>query len=215
MKKNLVLAALIAVFGVGVASADTVIQDFDALTSVAGQWSPTFSGTSSGVSADTGALSTAQANSGTNSVELAWTWDATGGVIRVQPDADLLNAGGGVADRTTEPFTSVAIYGAASGDSIQVYLTDTGYESFVNELPVDFTGWTVAYWNVATSPAVGWITGDGALDITSINFRGVFVKQLAAAGAQVLYFDDFQFTAAAPAGGVNVDTASVSDWSVF
>jgi hypothetical protein len=209
MRKVLVLMAVFCLALTTAALADSVAADFESGTPAAdlgANWSPDFSGSSSGYDALQPFFheySNEQANGGTLSAKEGWTWSgASGGVIRVQPINIIPQAN---ADHSAEPYVHLAIYGTASFATFQLYMTDTGYESFTDTVTIDFLGWQVKQWNILTSPVVAWITGDGILTATACRIRGFFFLQAAETGTQVYYLDDFAYTAA----------SEIEDWSVY
>ncbi|MDK2973028.1 MAG: hypothetical protein PWP23_2783 [Candidatus Sumerlaeota bacterium] len=211
MKKLAIFGAAMALGLVSAVPAQTVVQDFDALTagdSLGGAWRPGYSGTSTVVAdaTDAESVSDEQAQSGANSAKLTWTWAAaSGGVVRVQPTT-LVETG--PTDHSAEPLFSFAFFGANSGMTIQPYMCDngnnSGYEAFVNETTDDSTGWKTVEYDITTEPVVSWINGDGTLS-TTCEWCGVFFRQGTSTGLQTVYIDDIQYSA----------PAAVENWSVM
>ena len=208
MRKVLVLMAVFCLALTTAALADSVAADFESGTNgvtLGDTWGAGYSGSSSGLDVLTTIYlySNEQANGGTLSAKEGWTWTgASGGVVRVQPTVIIPQVN---ADYSIDHYVHLAIYGNASNATFQLYMTDTGYESFTDTVTIDFSGWKLLQWDTLTSPVVAWITGDSILTATSCRIRGFFFLQAAETGAQVYYMDDFAYTA----------VTEIADWSVY
>ncbi len=224
MKKALLIAGVGSVALASVAFADTVIQDFEAGTpgtDLAGNWFPAYSGSTSGVDANTDSAqySNEQVHGGSVAGKLVWDWTgASGGFVRIQPaSAGVISGSNLNVDRTSEPYIGYAIYASGTGDKMAFYMGEgsagygaSPYERFTADYTLSFTGWRVVERNILTDPVVGWITGNGVLNSTC-SFSGLFFYQ---AGTVTYYVDNLSFTTTTRNPDLLPD-ASVADWSVY
>jgi hypothetical protein len=113
---------------------------------------------------------------GSAMLQYQWNHPDSAGLIREYPGTTgpIQETQFGITDKL-----EVWLYGNASGDLFRFCIDDSDGHEASEWLPIDWTGWQLVTWDLATDTVIAWVGGNGALDGPMVDFDSFQIEKAA------------------------------------